>query len=134
MSGSRRNVFEAAGANGDLVVGWRLAPLDRAVQELDTTQDAATLFMARLATGLKRDPYLEAVRNDPCSYCDGPGGTLDHIDPRGRDSRGAHNVTGACSTCNQAKGDKPLLRFLLSPRMVELAREGLGLRADGAGA
>jgi 5-methylcytosine-specific restriction endonuclease McrA len=65
------------------------------------------------------DAWLRLARQDPCAYCGGPGGTVDHVEPRSRPVRGiggtAHtwlNVVGACAACNGAKRDRPLLRFL----------------------
>lgn len=58
--------------------------------------------------------YAELVRRDPCSYCGRPGGQADHIEPLNRDGlHDAENLTGACRSCNSAKGDRPLLAFLL---------------------
>ena len=64
------------------------------------------------------DAWLRIVRSEPCAYCGGPGGTVDHVEPQARAPRGvgtAHswlNVVGACGPCNGAKRDRPLLRFL----------------------
>jgi len=64
------------------------------------------------------DAWLRLLRADPCAYCGGPGGTVDHVEPRSRPVRGlggAHvwlNVVGACQRCNGAKADRSLLRFL----------------------
>ena len=51
------------------------------------------------------------VRLDPCSYCFGPGGTLDHIKPKADGGTyGWTNLTSACKECNNARGKlKPLL-------------------------
>ena len=64
------------------------------------------------------EAWLSMVRQDPCSYCPGPGGTVDHIEPRSRPARGIgsvhgwNNTVGACSACNGAKADRDLLWFL----------------------
>ncbi len=64
------------------------------------------------------DAWLRILRGEPCAYCGGPGGTVDHVEPRARAARGigsAHswlNVVGACARCNGAKRDRPLLKFL----------------------
>lgn len=64
------------------------------------------------------DAWLRMLRADPCAYCGGPGGTVDHVDPRSRSARGlgtAHgwiNTVGACAPCNGRKGDRPLLLWL----------------------
>ena len=62
--------------------------------------------------------WQSLLRRDPCAYCPGAGGTVDHIEPRCRPSRGVGsphgwvNTTGACTRCNGAKRDRPLLEFL----------------------
>ena len=64
------------------------------------------------------EAWLSLMRRDPCSYCGGPGGTVDHVDPRSRAPRGlgsAHgwiNTVGACARCNGYKRDLRLLVFL----------------------
>ena len=51
---------------------------------------------------------------DPCSYCGGPAGEVDHIQPRSRGgSEGWDNLTAACRACNARKHAMPLLAFLL---------------------
>jgi 5-methylcytosine-specific restriction endonuclease McrA len=60
---------------------------------------------------LREYAYLRA---DPCSYCGGPGGTIDHIIPAARGGLStSDNLTGSCEACNLAKGAWPLLPFLL---------------------
>jgi len=57
--------------------------------------------------------YIEALRRDPCAYCGGPGGTLDHIVPTARGGADEwQNLTGACGYCNSQKAHTPLLRLL----------------------
>lgn len=54
------------------------------------------------------------LRLDPCAYCGGPGGTIDHIVPRvAGGAPTAWNLTGACAACGVLKGRWPLLAFLL---------------------
>lgn len=63
-----------------------------------------------LADWRQENAYL---LNDPCAYCGGAAGTLDHIVPRF--SGGANlpdNATAACSSCNSSKGTWPLLIWL----------------------
>lgn len=72
------------------------------------------------------DSHLEAwgrvVRSDPCALCGGPGGSLDHIEPRSRRTSGlggAHswlNYAGMCDRCNGRKRDLPLLIFMARRR------------------
>lgn len=61
------------------------------------------------------EAWMRLVREDPCAYCDQPGGTIDHIEPRSLRRRGLHNWTnfaGSCQRCNESKAAKPLLVFL----------------------
>ena len=66
------------------------------------------------------EAWLSLERLDPCAYCatPGPSGTVDHVEPRSRSTRGlggAHawlNTVGACVGCNGAKRDSGLLAFL----------------------
>jgi 5-methylcytosine-specific restriction endonuclease McrA len=72
--------------------------------------------MRRLSGGVADlDPFAAVVAGDPCSYCGGPGGEVDHVDPV---SAGGvsdwTNLTGACRSCNARKNARPLLAFLLS--------------------
>ncbi len=54
---------------------------------------------------------------DPCTYCGGPAGTLDHIVPRHRGGANLpDNATAACQRCNSSKGRKPLLLWLATRR------------------
>lgn len=67
--------------------------------------------------------WRKLLQHDPCSYCGGQGGTIDHIRPQGHGEHtrfsGPHglfswlNLTSACQSCNQAKADKSLLGFML---------------------
>lgn len=56
----------------------------------------------------------DVVLNDPCSYCGGPGGTIDHIEAvtRGGTSDWT-NLAAACMSCNARKHNRSLLSFLL---------------------
>jgi len=68
------------------------------------------------------EAWQSLLRRDPCAYCSGPGGTVDHVEPRARVVTGigtAHgwlNVAGACAACNGAKRDTRMLTFLLRRR------------------
>jgi 5-methylcytosine-specific restriction endonuclease McrA len=54
------------------------------------------------------------VRADPCCYCGGPGGTIDHVVPKSRGGLNAwSNMAGACWLCNNEKKSVTLLDFLL---------------------
>lgn len=55
------------------------------------------------------------LHRDPCAYCGGPGGSVDHIVPvRHGGIADPTNLTSACAACNTVKGETPLLQFLLS--------------------
>ena len=56
---------------------------------------------------------LELLK-DPCAYCGGRAGQVDHIVSlaAGGDNS-LENLTAACRSCNSEKRDNPLLIFLL---------------------
>lgn len=62
---------------------------------------------------LRRTDGLEYLLYDPCSYCGGISGEIDHINPisKGGDSEWT-NLTSVCRFCNVKKSDKSLLEFL----------------------
>jgi hypothetical protein len=66
------------------------------------------------------DEWKATLRCDPCSYCGGRGGTVDHISPKAYRPQGIRgcwsDYTGACLDCNMAKGIKPLIWFLYGHR------------------
>lgn len=71
--------------------------------------------------------YTSIIRRDPCVYCGGPAGTVDHIRPI--NSAGADlwvNMAGACHSCNSQKNDKELLHYLLWRLDDAAARAGGG--------
>lgn len=59
--------------------------------------------------------WVRVLWRDPCAYCGGPGGTVDHITAVYCGGRAEpSNLTGACPRCNLDKGAMPLLGFLLA--------------------
>ena len=53
------------------------------------------------------------MRRDPCSYCGGPGGEVDHITPVTKGGPNEwDNWAGACRSCNARKRERSLLTFL----------------------
>lgn len=59
------------------------------------------------------ESWKQTLYRDPCCYCGGPGGTLDHIVPVARGGTNLWlNLTSACQACNQKKADQTLLGFL----------------------
>lgn len=68
---------------------------------------------------------MRVLRDDPCSYCDGPGGTVDHVVAQSSglpDRNRWHNFTGACQGCNGSKGNMPLLLFLARRGVIRRRR------------
>lgn len=58
--------------------------------------------------------YSVVLRADPCAYCGGPGGIVEHIVAVARGGgNGWENLTGACRSCNSTKGTASLLVGLL---------------------
>jgi 5-methylcytosine-specific restriction endonuclease McrA len=55
------------------------------------------------------------LMTDPCVYCGGPGGTIEHITPwaNGGSLHDTSNMAPACKECNGKRGNIPLLLFLL---------------------
>lgn len=59
--------------------------------------------------------YAAILLRDPCVYCGGQGGTIDHIVPVSEGGSGDPvNLAGACGRCNRSKQAKPLLTYLLA--------------------
>lgn len=57
--------------------------------------------------------YVEIILRDPCAYCGGVGGEVDHILPLAAGGDGHwENLTPACRRCNARKNDRKLLQFL----------------------
>ena len=92
---------------------WMWASLDeRLVEAAETAVEA----------------WRRTLRRDPCAYCGGRGGDVDHITAQahgGPDNW--HNLTGACRRCNSAKGRERLLHLLVAQR-----HDGFALRSGTA--
>ncbi|MGE3404529.1 MAG: HNH endonuclease [Vicinamibacterales bacterium] len=77
-------------------------------------------------------PWRAVLRRDPCAYCGGPAGTIDHIRPTGRGGRnGWQNETSACERCNNAKADRTLLLWLVSRARTQRPRKKKAHRRPG---
>lgn len=84
--------------------------------------------------------YQRALRADPCAYCGGTGGTIDHIIPRRvtgeKRKRGSTlNWTGACRECNRRKDkdrSRTLLEQLLAVQENEWRARKQAIRRVGA--
>lgn len=61
--------------------------------------------------------WYHILQRDPCSYCNGRGGTVDHVRPLaiGHDD-GIANWAGACEGCNGRKADQGVLWFITGLR------------------
>lgn len=86
---------------------------------LTTRQSIRQREGSRGAREARRDRAMRAWAQilvaDPCVYCGGVTTSLDHIEAVTRGGAASwDNLTGACSSCNSAKGPRPLLMFLLA--------------------
>jgi hypothetical protein len=68
--------------------------------------------------------WQSILRADPCCWCGGPGGTLEHVWPKGQRSMARRyglvgpqsptlHTVGACEECNSARGGRSVLTFML---------------------
>jgi len=72
------------------------------------------VFLRYVKARAEQTDWSSVLRNDPCAYCGGHGGTVDHIDPRSQKRPASgRRLTGCCSQCNNARGTRPLLWFLI---------------------
>ena len=52
------------------------------------------------------------MRKLPCHYCGEPGGTIDHVIPKGKGGKTVpENCIPACRPCNGFRGDRPYGEF-----------------------
>lgn len=69
--------------------------------------------------------YVPVLLRDPCSYCGGAAGEIDHITPVIAGGNGDWtNLTATCRSCNARKNSRTLLTFLLDdldPKAAALA-------------
>lgn len=58
--------------------------------------------------------FIRILLRDPCSYCGGSSGTIDHIVPvADGGTNDCWNLTSACLSCNSRKRTRSLLEYLL---------------------
>ena len=68
--------------------------------------------------------YVKMLKQDPCVFCGGIGGTIEHIVPRhslpvvsveaeGQSRDHWTNLAASCHGCNKRKGTKSLLVYML---------------------
>lgn len=89
---------------------WHLSNL-----ELSRSRKVAVMAARRSAAPMDEEAkqYVRIIRQDPCSYCGGPGGVVDHIVPLSRGGTNDwENLTSACASCNARKHVKSLLTFI----------------------
>jgi 5-methylcytosine-specific restriction endonuclease McrA len=95
---------------------WQDANRDR-VREINRAakrRRRARIHAAPVGDSAQGREYAAILGNDPCSYCGGSGGVIDHIVAIARGGGDAwENLTSACSTCNVRKYSESLLEFLL---------------------
>ena len=59
--------------------------------------------------------WREVLTRDPCAWCAGPGGTIDHVIPlsRGGSKGSPRNWVGSCPRCNVGRGAAGVLHRLM---------------------
>jgi 5-methylcytosine-specific restriction endonuclease McrA len=63
--------------------------------------------------------YGVLLLKDPCSYCGGPAGDLDHIIAVAEGGTNDwDNLTATCRSCNSRKRDRPMLDALIRGRIM----------------
>jgi 5-methylcytosine-specific restriction endonuclease McrA len=68
--------------------------------------------------------YGLLLLNDPCSYCGGPAGELDHITPlAGGGTHDWWNLTASCRSCNRRKNDRTVLDVLMRLIIIRLVED-----------
>jgi 5-methylcytosine-specific restriction endonuclease McrA len=112
--GIRQKKAEAYRANPEVVKErvrrWNAANPER-------RRETARINARRRLLGGDADArdYGEVLRRDPCSYCGGPAGAVDHITAVARGGPNTWtNFTAACTSCNSRKSTKDLLTHLIT--------------------
>lgn len=89
--------------------------------------------------GVSRATWEKRLRRDPCFACgrrpSKSRATIEHVEPRSAGGRNDFtNIVGACAACNEAKGSRSLLVYLLETLDNEAAADGdrAELLADAA--
>jgi hypothetical protein len=102
---------------GKLAEIWRDMP--------EPVTQAQAVFQNALAGRMQTAFYNwdRIVKTDPCSYCGRPGvyNTFEHVKPKSQGgTRHFTNAASACRDCQLARGNAPLLAFLLARRLVQV--------------
>lgn len=105
-------------APGDLL-RRKLAEIEKRAADLRASQEKSLRDAFILSPRDQKAVRRRALRlgyAPVCSYCGQPSGEMesDHIVAKALGGpNGSHNRTPACRPCNQRKGDKPFLIWLL---------------------
>ena len=97
--------------------------------------DGAPIRRIEAVSAEAAEAWKQVLRADPCAWCGGKGGSLDHIIARGRggSSNSLRNWTGACAACNGKRGATSALHYLAGvtdPAVAEATREVAGGRRN----
>lgn len=104
--------------------------LDAFLGDPPPATDRVLVRFLKAAALRSRHPYEVTLRADPCAYCGGPGGTVDHIQPRSHyGANNWRNLTGACDLCNRHKRSADLLEFLAARRAGRQPRQPMRVRS-----
>lgn len=88
---------------------WKIANVDRA-RAIDRRQARARL----VDRDLESLAWTDIIIRDPCSYCGGKGGHVEHIVAVNNGGTSTwDNLTGSCGRCNSQKRTRDLLQFLM---------------------
>lgn len=120
---TRRSTLELSLNRIGVVKAIRLAPSEGVTA---TVAEATSLEAARA--------WREVLLKDPCPYCLGPGGTIDHVTPMsmGGAKGSMRNWSGACEACNVRRGSRGLIYFLAgAPDAAAEARDQAVTRLGG---
>lgn len=108
-------------ANAQRAKRWREATPGFAVRNRLSGRGSGEVPMCSVVYGI-------TLTQDPCSYCGGPGGELDHIVPTEHGGTNDWpNLTACCHRCNTSKGKRSLLDSLMRARINDM-QENWGQR------
>lgn len=103
-----RDWHKRHGGNKDYKASWRSE--NREKVRAYSRRDARQRRVLGTDDGVA---YALLLERDPCCYCGGPGGEVDHIVAVKHGGDGDWpNLTAACRSCNARKHARPLLTFL----------------------
>jgi 5-methylcytosine-specific restriction endonuclease McrA len=86
----------------------------RAFRQANPEWARAQKLLRRAGYSPVSEDVVALLMRDPCAYCGGLGGTIDHITPIiDGGTNDDDNLTAACRSCNGRKSDRDLLTFLV---------------------